>query len=84
MGPGLLAAAGWCFFVPAEAYSAILMPTSGAVLVFWLLVWLIVRNEAPLSPARLFSVALLLGVTATGVEIFTLSPRGLEHPPYRA
>ena len=24
-----------------------------------------------------------VGVTETGVEIFTLSPRGLHHPPYR-
>src|SRR5437588_12795863 len=40
---GILAAAGWCFFVPAEAYSAILMPTAGAAFLFWLLLWQIVR-----------------------------------------
>src|SRR6266446_8332415 len=36
---GLLAAAGWAFFVPAQAYSVTLMPTVWGVFVFWLLVW---------------------------------------------
>ncbi|PYJ88532.1 MAG: hypothetical protein DME70_03805, partial [Verrucomicrobia bacterium] len=52
---GILAATGWCFFVPAEAYSAILMPTAGAVFVFWLLVWQIVRAETAPSPILSFA-----------------------------
>jgi chromate transport protein ChrA len=48
----ILAAAGWCFFVPAEAYSAILMPTAGAVFVFWLLVWQILKAEQAPSASR--------------------------------
>ena len=35
----LIAAIGWIFFVPAQAYSIVLMPTSFAVLVFWFAVW---------------------------------------------
>ena len=64
---GILAATGWCFFVPAEAYSAILMPTAGAVFVFWLLVWQIVRAETAPSPIRCFACGLLLGFAAMGV-----------------
>jgi tetratricopeptide (TPR) repeat protein len=63
----IAAAAGWCFFVSAEAYSAILMPTSGAVFVSWFVVWQVVRNEGPLSAARCLLLGLLLGVTAMGV-----------------
>src|SRR5207248_11546875 len=43
---GILAAAGWCFFSPTQAYSVILMPTVGATFVFWLLVWQIVRTDS--------------------------------------
>jgi Flp pilus assembly protein TadD len=64
---GIVAAAGWGFFVPAQAYSAILMPTAGAVFVFWLLVWQIVRNENAPSRLRCFAYGTLIGVTAMGV-----------------
>ncbi|HEX8899418.1 MAG TPA: tetratricopeptide repeat protein, partial [Chthoniobacterales bacterium] len=64
---GILAAAGWCFFIPAEAYSAILMPTAGAVFVFWLLVWQIVRAETAPSPIRCFACGLLAGFAAMAV-----------------
>lgn len=64
---GILAAAGWCFFVPAEAYSVILMPAAGATFVFWLLVWKIVRTDVAPSPIRTFACGLLLGFAAMGV-----------------
>src|ERR1041385_3871033 len=64
---GILAAAGWCFFVPEQAYSAILMPTAAATFVFWLLVWQIIRTEAPPSPRRCCAYGLLLGFAAMGV-----------------
>ena len=64
---GILAAAGWCFFVPAQAYSAILMPTAPAIFVFWLLVWQIVGTQDGLSRWRCLIVGLLLGFTAMGV-----------------
>jgi len=64
---GSIAATGWAFFVPAEAYSAILMPTAGAVFVFWLLVWQIVRTETAPSSQRCFVYGLVLGFSAMGV-----------------
>ena len=69
---GALAAAGWCFFMPAEAYSVILMPTAGATFVFWLLVWQILRRESALAPIRAFACGLLLGFAAMGVASILL------------
>jgi hypothetical protein len=64
---GVAAAAGWCFFVPAQAYSAILMPTAAAVFAFWLLVWQLVRHEAGVSGRRYFAYGLIIGLSAMGV-----------------
>jgi Flp pilus assembly protein TadD len=64
---GIAAAAAWCFFLPAQAYSSILMPTAGAVFVFWFLVWQIVRIETAPSRWRCFACGVLIGVTAMGV-----------------
>ena len=64
---GILAAAGWTFFVPAQAYSVILMPTTWGVFVFWFLVWQIVRTECAPSPLRCFAYGALIGITATGI-----------------
>jgi Tetratricopeptide repeat len=64
---GIAAAAAWCFFLPAQAYSAILMPTAGAVFVFWFLVWQIVRTETGPPRWRCFVCGVLIGVTAMGV-----------------
>jgi Tfp pilus assembly protein PilF len=63
----IIAATGWAFFVPAEAYSAVLMPTAGAVFVFWLLVWQIVRTESAPSPRRCFVYGIILGFSAMGI-----------------
>src|SRR5664279_3721865 len=49
---GILAAAGWAFFVPAQAYSVILMPTAWLAFVFWFLVWQIIKAEHPFNPLR--------------------------------
>jgi tetratricopeptide (TPR) repeat protein len=62
---GGLAALGWIFFVPAQAYSAILMPTTYLVLAFWFVVWWVVkaRPQSPSLPA-FFLLGLLAGVVA--------------------
>jgi tetratricopeptide (TPR) repeat protein len=71
---GFLAALGWGFFLPEEAYSAILMPAAGLVFVFWLVVWQIVRRDAPTSLASLLLGA-LIGFTAMGIAtILFLTP----------
>ncbi|MDQ6623011.1 MAG: tetratricopeptide repeat protein [Verrucomicrobiota bacterium] len=64
---GLLAAAGWCFYVPAQAYSVILMPTALAIFIFWFVVWQIVRRAAAPRPALIFLFGVLIGFTAMGI-----------------
>ena len=64
---GLLAAAGWTLFVPAQAYSIILMPTAGLVFVFWFLVWQIVDREQAPTALRCLAYGVLIGITATGI-----------------
>ncbi|HEY2800774.1 MAG TPA: tetratricopeptide repeat protein [Chthoniobacterales bacterium] len=64
---GLLAAIGWAFFQPAEAYSVILMPTSWLVFIFWFVIWQVVkRNQAP-TYLRLALLGGLIGFTAMGI-----------------
>ena len=64
---GLIAAAGWTFCVPAQAYSVVLMPTVLFVFVFWFVVWRIVRQDDAPSSGECFFLALLIGLTATAV-----------------
>jgi tetratricopeptide (TPR) repeat protein len=64
---GLLTAVGWAFFVPAQAFSTILMPTTWLVFVFWFLVWQIVKAEYAPSPLRGLGYGALIGITATGI-----------------
>jgi tetratricopeptide (TPR) repeat protein len=64
---GILAALGWGFFLPEEAYSAILMPATGLVFVFWFVVWQIVcRRDAP-TPIGSLLLGALIGFTAMGI-----------------
>jgi Tfp pilus assembly protein PilF len=64
---GVVAAIGWAFFLPAQGYSIILMPTAWLVFVFWFVVWQIVkRGEAP-APWRLSLLGVLIGFTAMGI-----------------
>jgi Tfp pilus assembly protein PilF len=72
---GVLAALGWGFFLPEQAYSAILMPAAGLVFVFWFVVWQVVhRREAP-TPAGSLMLGVLIGFTAMGIAtILFLAP----------
>src|SRR5438477_9443474 len=64
---GVGAAVGWAFFVPAQTYTVVLMPTALVVFVFWLVVWWIVREDA--APRKLCALVLglLIGITATTI-----------------
>ncbi|MEY2562385.1 MAG: hypothetical protein QOH88_578 [Verrucomicrobiota bacterium] len=64
---GILAVIGWAFFVPAEAYSIVLMPTAWGVFVFWFLVWEIIKTECTTTPLRMLAYGALIGLTATGI-----------------
>src|SRR4026207_925184 len=64
---GVLAAVSWALFVPAQAYSVILMPTAWFVFVFWFLVWQIVRTEHAPKPVTSLFYGVIIGVTAMGI-----------------
>ena len=61
------AAVGWAFFVPAQAYSIVLMPTAWLVFVFWFVVWRL--SSAPCAPAwkECLALGLLIGFTAMAI-----------------
>jgi hypothetical protein len=64
---GLVAAGGWAFFVPAQTYAAILMPTAWLVFIFWFILWRIVcRKNGPAKWEALI-LGLLVGLTATAI-----------------
>jgi tetratricopeptide (TPR) repeat protein len=64
---GALAALGWAFFQPAQAYSAVLMPTALAVFVFWFVVWQIVQRDRLPKLPWFGIVGCLIGLSATAV-----------------
>ena len=72
---GSLAAFGWAIFVPAQAYSVILMPTAWLIFVFWWIVWQIVDRRTAPHPLWFLCQGLLVGFTAMGIAtIFFLIP----------
>ncbi len=75
---GLLAATGWAFFIPAQAYSVVMMPTAWLLFIFWRLVWQIISRTALPSLGALFLFGLLIGFAATGIAtILFLLPLGI-------
>lgn len=71
---GFAAAAGWAFFVPAQTYSVILMPTAWLVFVLWFVVARIAKLDYAPTPVASLLYGLLVGVMAMGIAtiLFTL------------
>jgi len=63
----VLAVAGWAFFVPAQAYSVVLMPTAWFVLVFWFVVWRVAKTTESPGTNECALLGLLLGFTAMAI-----------------
>ena len=66
MAVGALAALGWIFCEPAQAYATVLMPTSYLIAAFWFVVWWVLRPwraGRPPLPAFL-GLGLLMGAVA--------------------
>ena len=64
---GALAAFGWAFYLPAQSYSVILMPTAWLVFVFWFVVWQVLRRDERPRARWFLLIGLLLGFTAMGI-----------------
>ena len=77
---GMIAAAGWVFFTPAQAYSLVLMPTTYMVLAFWVIVcWSLHAwkrgcegNPAPLYQFLLAGIAIGIMATIVATILFAL------------
>jgi hypothetical protein len=80
----VIGALAWGFFVPAEAYAVVLMPTAWFVFVFWLVVWRFIRDDAGPRLLELFFLAVLVGITATAVAtILAVVPLMVAAPIFR-
>jgi hypothetical protein len=64
---GLVAAVGWAFFVPAQTYAGILMPTAWLVFIFWLILWRIISQKNAPGKSEALILGLLVGLTATAI-----------------
>lgn len=65
------AAAAWALFVPAQAYSVVVMPTAFGTFAFWLIVFQLLKRD--MAPGRLGSFAFGLGIGATAMGVATVS-----------
>ena len=61
---GVVAAAGWAFFVPAATYSLLLIPASWLALAWWFSVWWLLRRSTDARVAEWFLVAAVIGAVA--------------------
>ena len=64
---GLLAALGWAFFVPAQTYAVVLMPTAWLIFIFWLILWRIASWSNSPTKREVLILGLLLGLAATAI-----------------
>jgi tetratricopeptide (TPR) repeat protein len=64
---GVAAAVAWAWFVPAQAYSLVVMPTALATAVFWLLVAWIIRNPDMPGAKRSLGLGIVIGLAAMAV-----------------
>lgn len=60
----VIAALGWTFFLPAQGFSIILMPSAWVVCASWSVIWLLMRDTSP-SSTHLLAVGALTGLAAT-------------------
>jgi Flp pilus assembly protein TadD len=64
---GVLAALGWAFFVPAQSYAVVLMPTAWLIFIFWLILWRIVGWKNAPTKLETLILGLLVGLAATAI-----------------
>lgn len=60
--PGVLAALGWTFFVPAQTFATVLMPTVWLVLAYWAIVAWVVRTREASIVRPWLAMGLAVGV----------------------
>ena len=58
---------GWAFFVPAQTYAVVLMPTAWFIFIFWLILWRIVGWKNAPTKWEALILGLLVGLAATAI-----------------
>ncbi|MEO7319544.1 MAG: tetratricopeptide repeat protein [Chthoniobacteraceae bacterium] len=61
---GILASLAWIFYLPAQTFSSILMPSAWLVAAFWGCVWWLVKGRAPSSLWTWLAFGVFLGVVS--------------------
>ncbi len=64
---GVSAAVAWALFVPAQAFSLVVMPTAFAVTALWLVIAWIIKHPVMPGPVRSSVLGALVGLAATAV-----------------
>ena len=64
---GIVAALGWIFYLPAQTFSVILMPSAWLVAAFWGCVWWLLKGRAASGPWTWLAFGTFLGIVATMV-----------------
>lgn len=67
-----LAAIGWALFVPAQAYSVVLMPTAFGVFASWLVIFYLVKDDHAPTPRSSFCLGGVIGFAAMGVATVSI------------
>ena len=62
---GVMASLGWIFYLPAQTFSTILMPSAWLVAAFWFCVLWLVKGRAQSSAWSWFGFGVFLGLVAT-------------------
>ncbi len=63
----VIASLGWVFYLPAQTFSTILMPSAWLLAAFWGCVWWLVKGEARPTMGRWLGFGVFLGLVATMV-----------------
>ena len=72
---GGAAAGAWALFLPAQAYSAVLMPTAWLTFAVWWLVWQVLKSNEPAPGRAAFLWGLVIGFAAIFVgTVLSLIP----------
>lgn len=64
---GILAALGWIFYLPAQTFSTILMPSAWLVAAFWGCVWWLLKERVSSVWWMWLAYGTFMGLVATGV-----------------
>ncbi len=71
----VIAGLGYVFYLPAQAFSSVLMPTVLLTAAFWTIIWWCLKSEPPQNAKTIFGIGIGIGAMATiAASIFFTLP----------